>query len=273
MSEFVVDDDNECAIYVNTKHCTPINVLNNLSMNIARRSFKDPLKAIEVLKEKTNCDSELCVIKSSKTSSILGKKKVHVLLSNFFKIEGPKLNIEKWLSNDDIDKTLEQWSKHPKFSTFYHVQFQMRDFEQNNTELAKLNFLDIYNQGYRSVGCVLNTDWSSGNGQHWFAFYFDFNKEPFTLEYFNSSGEYPLKEFNSWLNDKEQQLRIIFDVMVKKIIVTTIQNQYDNSSCGCYALYYIYSRLNGVPWIWFRKYRVPDKKMHRFRRFLFNNYK
>jgi hypothetical protein len=265
MSEFIVTD-NECALHVSDKHCTPIEVLQK----ITDIPGADPSKIVDDLKSKTKCTTELCIIKSKSIGSKLGRDIVNRIIDTYFKVQGPKLDVEKWLSNHDIDNTLIQWQKIPEFKTFYHIPFQMRDFQEKNTELATLNFVQLYNEGYRTFGCVLNTDWSSGNGQHWFAFFFDFRQEPYTIEYFNSSGECPLREFNKWLNDKQQQLQSEFNKPVDKIIATRVQNQYDNSSCGCYSLYYIYSRLNGVPWQWFRDNIVPDKKMHEFRKFLFN---
>lgn len=265
MSEFI-NDDNECALHVKTDHCTPVDILQKVS----GAPVNDPVAIINSLKEKTNCTNEICVIKSSSVEDKLGRDLVSKILDTYFKVRGPKYNIEKWLSNDDIDKTLNQWKKIDGFNTFYPIPFQMRDFQAKKTELATMNFKQLYDHGSRTFGCVPNTDWSSGNGQHWFAFFFDFREEPYTIEYFNSSGECPFREFNQWLNETEQSLQTQFNKPVKKIIVTRVQNQYDNSSCGCYSLYYIYSRLNGIPWLWFRNNRVPDKKMHEFRKFLFN---
>jgi hypothetical protein len=266
MSEFVVDD-NECALHVKTDHCIPVEILQKITgTNIST----NPNDIINQLKEKTKCTSELCVIKSNTVSSKLGRDLVSKILDTYFKVIGPKFSVEKWLSNDDIDKTLNQWKRISEFNNFHPIPFQMRDFQSKRTELSTLDFKHYYDKGIRSFACVPNTDWSSGNGQHWFAFFFDFRTEPYTLEYFNSSGECPLKEYNKWLNEAEQKLQSQFNKPVKKLVVTRVQNQYDNSSCGCYALYYIYSRLNGIPWKWFRENRVPDKKMHEFRKFLFN---
>lgn len=263
MSKFVVDD-NECALHVKTDHCTPADVLKKLS----NKPNEPPQEIVSRMKEKTKCDTEICMVKKLKKN--LGGDLVNKILDNYFKVEGPKSDPEKWLSNDDIDKTLMLWKKLPNISKFYPIPFQMRDFEKHNTELASLDFKAMYDDGYRIFACIPNTDWSSGSGQHWFAFFFDFREEPYTLEYFNSSGECPLPEFNSWMNKTEQLLQNEFSKNVKKVVVTRVQNQYDNSSCGCYSLYYIYSRLNKVPWEWFRKNRVPDEKMHDFRKFLFN---
>lgn len=260
MSQFV---DKECAIYVKTEHCTPTRALHKIAGTTA-----DPQKIIEDLKQQTNCTTELCVIESHKAKAVLGHDLVNRIIDHFFKIKGPKLDIKKWLSNEDIDKTLIQWAK--AFPTFKCIPFQMRDFERQGTELATINFQQLYNEGFRSFACVPNTDWSSGNGEHWFALFFDFRREPYSIEYFNSSGECPLNEFNSWMNDKELELQNQFGKPVKKIIVTRIQNQFDDSSCGCYSLYYIYRRLHGVPWTWFRTNKVTDELMYEFRKFLFN---
>jgi hypothetical protein len=308
MSEFIVND-NQCALHVKTDNCTPPNILfklagklksgaakinNNIKNYVPGMVDKTPIydeegqqfikennidtnnpqiknatkEIVEKLKKETNCTTELCVINSSKVKNILGYDLVQKILDIYFKKIGPKCNVEKWLSNEDIDKTLEQWTY--KYKNFYPIPFQMRDFEKNNTELATLDYKNLYNKGFVYFACVPNTDWSSGGGQHWFALFFDFSKEPFTLEYFNSSGELPLPEFNSWLNKSEQQLQNKFKKPVKKEIVTDVQNQYDNSSCGCYSLYYIYSRLNGIPMEWFRNNTIEDEKMHDFRKFLFN---
>ena len=266
MSEFIADD-NECAFHISSDLCTPIEILKQAAPDI---NESDPNTILEHLKQKTDCTSEFCVIKSKKVKTQLGRDLVDKVLNNYFKVEGPKSDPEKWLSNDDIDKTLLLWKRLPQGKSFYHIPFQMRDFQEKGTELANLDFVKEYESGYRTFACVPNTDWSSGNGQHWFAMFFDFRSEPYTLEYFNSSGECPLREFNKWMIESEQRLQNEFRKKVKRIVVTRIQNQYDNSSCGCYALYYIYSRLNDIPWEWFRKNRVHDKKMHEFRRFLFN---
>jgi hypothetical protein len=282
MSEFIVND-NECSIHITTDNCTPPKILVKLVDNIQNKnagknkssdqdknnqSSNNTKELINKLKKETGCSSELCIIKSSKAKSVLGYDLVNKILDVYFKIEGPKNNIEKWLSNEDIDKTLKQWTH--KFKHFYPIPFQMRDFEKKNTELAVLDFKKLYDDGYRYFGCIPNTDWSSGGGQHWFALFFNFDTEPYTLEYFNSSGELPLPEYNSWLNKTEEKLQNKFRKPVNKEIVTEIQNQYDNSSCGCYSLYYIYSRLNGIPMEWFRNNVVEDEKMHDFRKFLFN---
>ncbi len=265
MAQFV--DKSECAIHITNQHCTPKRVIENLANQKGIMVKDDSVAVLDQLKARTNCNTELCVIEHFKKRS--PNDMINQIIENNFKIKGPKYDVEKWLSNDDIDGTLRQWTI--RWKNFYHIPFQMRDFNENKTELSTLNYPSLVEDNYIYFGCVPNTDWSTGKGQHWFALFFDFSKSPHTLEYFNSSGECPLAEFNNWLNDTEQILQKKINNPVKKIIVTQVQNQYDNSSCGCYALYYIYSRLNGVNWEWFRHNRVTDKKMYEFRKFLFNS--
>jgi hypothetical protein len=266
MAEFIVDN-NECSLSVNSDVCTPKEILKEITKNDV---IDDPKNEIENLKKETNCNTELCVIKSDLVEKKIGSSNVYDIIKKYFKIEGPKLDIEKWLSNDDIDKTLKQWKNVSEWYHFHHIPFQMRDFEKYNTELARTDFYELYNQGKKTFGCVLNTDWSSGSGEHWFAFFFDFRKTPFTLEYFNSSGECPLKEFNNWLNKMQEKLSKQFNKITKKVVISKIQHQWDNSSCGIYSLYYIYSRLKNIDWWHFRENRIPDEEMHKFREFLFN---
>lgn len=275
MAHFI--DKSECAIHINGEHCTPKNILIDMAkktniINESSNNYKnqhDTKELIYKLKTTTNCSTELCVVEHFKEKSIFNNDLIDQIINSNFKIKGPKYDIKKWLSNEDIDNTLQQWQISHKH--FYPIPFQMRDFEKQNTELATLDFTNLVRNGYMCFGCVPNTDYSRGSGQHWFALFFDFSKKPYTLEYFNSSGEHPLYEFDMWLDKTVESLRNRFNTEnIDKIIVTRVQNQYDNSSCGCYSLYYIYSRLKNVPWMWFRQNRVPDEKMHEFRKFLFN---
>ena len=263
MSEFI--QNTECAIHIETDICTPDHIIHKATDH----KHNSIHESLEELKKKTNCTTEFCVVKSDFFNRKVGNGVVKHLLDNYFKIEGPKCNIKKWLSNLDIDNTLKQWTL--KFKDFYPIPFQMRDFKEKNTEFCTIDFVKLYKEKYKTFACVPNTDWSSGKGKHWFAIFLDFRKAPFTIEYFNSSGELPLKEYNEWMNEMEENLQKEFGIKVKKIIVSRIQHQYDGSSCGCYALYYIFLRLQEIPYETFSKTRIPDEKMYEFRPLTFNS--
>ena len=233
---------------------------------------------IEAVKKKTGCETESCIYKKKEVQDFLTDDQVKNILKEYFKPSGPAFTTD-WLSNYNIDDVLNQFEK--KYKSFYHVYFQMRDFEKNkltpsekrNPERLKYSLGDIdfakkIKEGYKTFGCVLNTDWSSGNGEHWFCVFGDFRKSPYQLEYFNSSGEAPLDEVQVWLDRTKHQLEKNTGKKVNLIICRT-QHQYDSHSCGPYSLFYIVNRLKGVPAEVFNKDIGGDKKMKQWRRLLF----
>lgn len=233
-------------------------------------STQRSLNILKVAKEKLNCDTELCILKHNKIKEIIGNGVISNLFNERFKPFGPKNNNKEWLSDSNIDDSLRQIAKKKNNNHYYHIPFQMRDFEKNNTELATIDFKEKYDNGYKTFGVVLNTDYSTGRGIHWFAIFIDFRSNPITLEYFNSSGEDPLNEIDEWMIKTKYKLQNIFNKNVCYHKVSKIQHQYDNSSCGLYSIYYIYSRLEGNKWQDFSETRIPDKRMYNFRKYLFN---
>jgi len=115
---------------------------------------------------------------------------------------------------------------------------------------------------YNCAGFVLNIDWSTGGGTHWIAIFINNVSPPYTLEYFDSAGDIILPEIKKYFDT--------FGSNFQPICVRSFAQQQDNHSCGPYSLYYIYSRLQGVPWQHFRKYAIGDKQMHKFRKHLFS---
>jgi hypothetical protein len=52
--------------------------------------------------------------------------------------------------------------------------------------------------------------------------------------------------------------------------VTDIQHQReDTANCGSYALFYIWKRLNGIPYTYFAENKIKDEHMEEFRKFLY----
>lgn len=258
--------DSECALYVKREgSCVGDDVL----YRILGRESAD---ALEELKKETRCDTELCVIQSSKAANRLSRDEQEHLVKYFFKVKGPSKPTE-WLSNFDIDDILDQAVKrHPEF---LHITFQMRDFAEVNNDptnaanLANLDWPLHYKEGKRCFATVMNTDYSSGRGLHWFALFGDFREEPYTLEYFNSSGELPLKEVKRWLLESAAKWSAAMAKPVAPVIVSRVQHQKDNYSCGTYALYYILTRLYGTSHRYFNGGFVKDETMYAFRRRLF----
>lgn len=256
--------DSECAHHIDRKVCTPTDYLKKMIGS----SVKNPERSLEKLKQMTGCKSEVCVVERS--DSISYTEKQHIL-KEFFKPLAPKTDTE-WLSNFDIDDVLDQIEK--KYPSFLHIDFHMRDFEifkPPSKNLTNLNIQEELRKGKTTWGVVFNTDYSSGNGIHWFSLFGDFSRKPYTIEYFNSSGQWPLSEIESWMSKTSAKWSIELGETVDTVVVSRVQYQEDNHSCGTYALYYIMSRLAGTELSYFTSNRavVNDNLMYIFRRYLF----
>lgn len=253
-----IKEEHKTECKLNSSVCSPEYIIEEVKdkLNV---TLDEPDEIIYEAIEKTNCDSESCLIKKVIVNN-------DVILDKYFKPEGPR-NDTSLLDNYNIDNVLKQWTEiYPKF---YFIKFQMIDFEEMKTELATVNILDIIKNGYKSMGVVLNTDVSSGKGIHWFCLYCEFKSNMNTLEYFNSSGRMPRDEVLAWLNKTNS---ILNDNGIKSniVIASNIQHQIDSETeCGPYSLYYIWSRLNKVSYKEFDNKRIPDKKMIEFRETLF----
>lgn len=182
------------------------------------------------------------------------------------------------LSNSNIDNVMDQWEI--KWRDFLHVPFQFINFASADTYYMNkkyyINNLDdfkpveAYAAGYRTLGCVLNTD-TGPPGKHWVCVFVDMRGAPWTIEYFNSSGNPPPIEVINW------EFKIKTQMMMEKklpgdveiVRVTSIQHQKSKTECGVYCLYYIFNRLKNRPYSLFSNNIVEDEDMIEFREHLF----
>lgn len=263
----------ECNPSIAGSVCASPTVIEIISKKISKGgkgvSNDSPVAIIEMAKTVTECDTESCVVRK-----ILPSSAADTELKTRFKPTGPRIG-EQLLDNFNIDEVLAQYAQ--KHKEFKHIPFQMIDFNERGTELSKINLSKLIESGVKSVGCVLNTDTSAPghHGIHWFAIYCDLSRtgtalDPYTIEYFNSSGNLPMEQVQIWANQKKHELEnSIRHVRCEIIIASRVRQQSDEHSCGPYSLYYIISRLEGTPWRWFGTHSITDAKMHEFRRHLF----
>jgi hypothetical protein len=151
------------------------------------------------------------------------------------------------LSNFNIDETLSNWSTNSMEmfkQRFYNIKFQMIDFMQYGTELAKFDIVDAA-KSYDSAAVVLNTDKTGGPGRHWFCIFMDLRN--LVVEFFNSSGNPPRDEIVDWFialakkaaNDSNGKTKPKF------LRVSPLRLQYSDTECGVWSLMYIRFRLMG----------------------------
>jgi hypothetical protein len=251
-------ENTECAPTVDGPVCFTDATVKRLAINFKILS-DDKKEIVEHVKSKVGCgdNADSCLI--SKVGNFLSRADLER-----FNPTGP-WNSTNWLSNDDIDGVLSLYEK--KFPRFKHIPFQMRDFQKSANELSEADWEDIYNN-YDAVGWVFNTDTSGGPGQHWVSTFIDLRGG--TVEFFDSAGR-KYKEFTEFVIETTHTLSEISGKKFRDVFVAKIEHQKKNTECGVYSLYFILSRLHGIPYTAFEFTPVPDDQMVQFRKYLFRN--
>jgi hypothetical protein len=239
---------------------------------------------VEKIKDELGCKTEKCVLTNPDfvRPEITGAIKESI---SRLKPKGPA-NTTALLNNNNIDEILGRLTN--RFKKFYHMNFQMIDFAGvrgtngewkkhgrhliDPTELGTVDIVkDVMDKGYESFGVVMNTDVRTGGGIHWFALYAQFNVDPITVEYFNSSGNKPVVQIQEWLAKTEEAIRASGRKVTVVALSGVVHQKDSDTECGLYSLYYIWNRLKGVPAVNFQKKRIPDAMMIKFRPHLFSS--
>jgi len=231
----------------------------------------DRALVIEEMKKILNLDNEAAIYENRSFQNYIGYTRAKKILNTEFKPIGPASGTAL-LDNFNIDDTIARWAKiaQDEFGKkFYHIPFQMIDFDKTGSELSKLDVNDLIKNGYDAFGVVLNTDVSSGRGIHWFCLYGDLKTDPVRLEYFNSSGYPPKPEVQVWL--ERQIINLKKSGINAEYVYSTggKQIQYSKTECGVWSLVYILSRLTDHPFHWIAQVGANDEDMISFRSRLF----
>jgi hypothetical protein len=264
-----------------------------------------PAELIKTAAKVLNCDgSEACVMTHKNLHEFIvkteGKDASKVIKAEAlvrFKQEGPR-NSNALVDNYGLDGIGERWAA-KDFPQHFHCPFAMMDFDREDYQISRISLVDVregresqkifdamspnnpraVKRPCRTFACVLNTDVSSGGGKHWVCVFVDMRSEPgkgepWSIEYFNSSGRPPPKSVTNWMANVKDQLETAYpDAKIDIHPVTDIAHQKSYTECGVYVLYYIRSRLDGVSWKEFSEWRVSDETMLEFRKHLFSGQK
>lgn len=277
----------ECAPHVETDICSrpaEINKMKKFLQHIASElkpgdiSKLTNIQVVKKIQDILDLKSESEIYTSETFRQFIGNRTADAVLKYQFKPEGPWKSTAL-LDNFNIDDCLTQWSTYaPKLfnKKFYNIPFQMIDFENVKTELALISVPQLVKDGYTCMGVVLNTDVSTGGGKHWFCLYCDFSPsgtedDPFTLEFFNSSGNPPVSEVSYWLNNTKHALLRDIGKYAKIVIAAPKKLQYSNTECGVWSLMYIRFRLEDKPYDFFITASADDPDMITFRKHLFRH--
>lgn len=277
----------ECAPGIGTNVCSPEIGIKKMRefLEYIRPEIAPKVKSmsreevVNTLKDTLKVDAESGILNNSEFRRFGNAKLADKILNLYFNPKKPGT----LLDNFNIDEKLEQWARSSEKlygKKFYHVPFQMIDFEQQKDHLATLYIPDII-KNYDCLGVVFNTDVSTGRGIHWFSVFLDFAHkgtadDPYQLEFFNSSGNPPQAEpYNNVYNWLEHTAHVILKDTGKKskvIIASQEQIQHSKTECGMWALIYILSRLEGRPPNWLYKIGANDSDMIKLREHLFRKY-
>ena len=271
----IFNEENECSFTAGNKAvCSPKSVVGKMKefAKTKGKNVSGDQNIVKTVKDLLNCNSESCILKRADFVQFAKLNNIEAVLNNFFKPEGPALDFGL-LSNFNIDDVLDQLVIRFKHKKFLHIPFQMRDFAKVGTSLATINLANEFRNGTKTFGVVLNTDYSTGGGIHWFCLFGEDHGSYLELEYFNSSGKAPLPEVQAWLQKQKHFLAKELKKEVRVWYSTGIRFQDDDHSCGVYCLCYIWLRLEGITPRWFKSNNFNDSLMHKVRKNLFRHEK
>lgn len=269
-------------------------------------------KDIKQVLDKTGCgcDKERaaeCVLAVAIKEGVIDGDEAAGIITNNMKQTGPRN--KEWLDNVDIDSYMRMMkimyespaNLHNKTRGLFHpYEFNMIDFRtaKLNGKMSSLattpphvifateceKAADGEVRLYDTFGCVLNSDVSTGGGQHWVSLFVDLrDRDSWTVEFFNSVKEGCYPEITSFcaeivdgfikvLNEARggsqskrggQKSRLSIrgggaselaaairerasaDVEVTFIPLCKVSHQHSSYQCGVYSIYFIYSRLLG----------------------------
>lgn len=283
----IEDGESECALDIPGNVCSTKETVAAMKKHLQKKNvdttmLKTAKAIVDTVKKDLRCNTEECVLKDPHFVKEEIKSIVKESLDRI-KPEGPA-NSTRLLNNENIDNVLKKLTK--RHDGFYHMNFQMIDFagEKDSsgewvikkgtkiypTQLGKIDMAkDVISKEYKTFGVVMNTDVRTGGGIHWFSLFCDFRTNPCTIEYFNSSGNKPVKQIQDWLIKTEENLKSAGH-NAKVVVLSGMVHQKDSETeCGLYSLYYIWNRLNGVPATNFQLKRIPDAKMIAWRKRVF----
>jgi len=191
-----------------------------------------------------------------------------------FRPEAPdewKRNPTAWLSTDDIDKVLVQYTeKYPDFKYFGAVpsDFSLRatDGKCAISDLCAVNLAQLIKQKYRFIGAVFNFDPHNKSGSHWVGMFVNIPKKE--INYLDSNGYTPIPPIKQLLLTIKGQAAKLGHKY--KIQYCKKRHQYKNTECGMYAINFISSQIEGKEFTEIANHVVKDEAMNERRKSFFN---
>ena len=209
------------------------------------------------------CDGEICWLNQSFIKNINDDEINHLT----FKPKRPEGKYQ-WLSTTDIRKVMVQYEK--KFPEFLFIGPVPIDFDDIQTEIADINFLDLKKKGINKLGIIFNLDEHYKSGSHWVAMYMEFSDSRNEVDYFDSYGDMPDERIQILMN---RLIKHASRDLNKKIIknINRTRTQFANSECGVYSMNFILHLIMGDSFKDTTENIINDDVMNSRRNIFFRN--
>lgn len=229
---FSLDQLKTIALQINNKFpSSKINLNKSNSKKYMLRSIT------KVLKEKYDCDNQLCWL----NLDIIQDINDEAINKYTFRPPGPDRGT-KWLNTTNIDQVLEQYEKkHDDFISFGAVPRDFSSIDFLSMNLPENSLENLFNKGKFKIGVVFNHDMSGQSGSHWVAMFI--NLKEGNIYYFDSYGENAKKEI---LNFKDKIVEFLKSKKIRpNFNYNKIRHQFKGSECGVYSINFILRLLKG----------------------------
>jgi Ulp1 protease family, C-terminal catalytic domain len=229
-----------------------------------RRTKKGIWNAIkEKIDNMSDCDGEWCWIEQPFMKNI-DNESLNSIKDMTFKPPIPKGKYD-WLSTDDIDRVLRQYTKmHPEF---YFMGTWPMDFAQLHSKFSKFDPAILESKGKTKVGLVLNEDNSNQPGSHWVGMYMMLPERQ--VQFFDSYGNKPMAPVCEWISTINRKIKSIGGKSFT-VLWNPHRHQYANSECGVYTLNFLINRLEGKSFKSIVNNQIRDEQMNKKRNSFFN---
>ena len=179
----------------------------------------------------------------------------------------------KWLSDYDINRVMQQYEKsHENFTFLGTVPLDFATRQNNgqciSPQMCQLNLAQLHKNGKTKIGVVLNLDYHDEPGSHWVSMFIDIERQ--FIAFYDSYSSQPNVEIQRFMEKIAMESKAINNGTPFKILSNTYRHQYKNTECGMYCIYFITKMLEGVSFDDFIIGGLQDDVMYSFRKFFFD---
>lgn len=190
-------------------------------------------------------------------------------------------NPREWLSNEDIDKVIEQYEyAYPDFegipASAMDFDFKYPDNSCVEEELCKFSLKEMKGKGITKLGAIFNLDKHTQSGSHWVALFLDIkHKYMFYLDSAGGGVTPEVKRFMATVQKQGAEMSPPIKFQIRSNYPHT--HQRGNTECGMYAIYFVSTlassnlSLKEVMRIFASKHRITDDEMAAKRSEMFND--